>query len=134
MGIRIGEDNRTFFVANNFKSFVRLSGMTHDRTSPYYPQSNGKLERYHRTLKSDCVRPKYPLTLEEPREARSKIRAQQGAARYANRIRPENRAMLGSNPLQNHHRAESMPKASARGVEVERHPPGACHLPLAKMR
>ena len=33
MGIRIGEDNRTFFVANNFKSFVRLSGMTHVRAN-----------------------------------------------------------------------------------------------------
>ena len=35
---------------------------------------------------------------------------------------------------QNHHRAESMPKARARGVEVECHPPGTCHLPLATMR
>lgn len=30
-----------------------------------------------------------------------------------------------------HHWAESMPKASARGVEVESHPPSTCHLPLA---
>jgi transposase InsO family protein len=28
--------------------------MTHVRTSPYYPQSNGKLERWHKSLKSEC--------------------------------------------------------------------------------
>ncbi len=40
-----------------------LSGMSHVRTSPNYPQSNGKLERYHRTLKSEAWRPASPLTL-----------------------------------------------------------------------
>ena len=157
---RIISDNGPQFIANDFKSFVRLSGMTHVRTSPYYPQSNGKIERYHRTLKSDCIRTKCPLSLEEAkrvvkqfvgdyndrrlhsaigyitpsdmlagkqkaiheerdrkleeaREDRAKIRAQQAAARYAKSTRSEDRAMLGSNLS-----AESMPKASAMGVEV----------------
>jgi len=30
--------------------------MTHVRTSPYYPQSNGKIERWHKSLKSECIR------------------------------------------------------------------------------
>jgi len=30
--------------------------MTHVKTSPYYPQRNGKLERSHRTLRGDYKR------------------------------------------------------------------------------
>ena len=37
------------------------------RTSPYYPQSNGKIERWHGTLKAAAVRPKTPLCLEDAR-------------------------------------------------------------------
>lgn len=64
---RIISDNGPQFIARDFKQFIRLCGMTHVRTSPYYPQSNGKLERYHRTIKHDCVRQKTPLTLDEAR-------------------------------------------------------------------
>ena len=41
--------------------------MTHVRTSPYYPQSNGKIERWHQSLKRECIRPGTPLSLEEAR-------------------------------------------------------------------
>ena len=41
--------------------------MTHVKTSPYYPQSNGKLERYHKTLKTECIRPQTPLSLDDAR-------------------------------------------------------------------
>lgn len=62
---RIISDNGPQFVAKDFKQFIRISGMTHVRTSPYYPQSNGKLERYHRTIKGECIRPGVPLTLQD---------------------------------------------------------------------
>src|SRR5262249_55536948 len=39
--------------------------MTHVKTSPYYPPSNGKIERFHRTLKGDCIRTQTPLSLED---------------------------------------------------------------------
>jgi hypothetical protein len=64
---RIITDNGPQFVSKDFKQFIRICGMTHVRTSPYYPQSNGKLERYHRTIKSECIRPQTPLSLEDAR-------------------------------------------------------------------
>jgi putative transposase len=64
---RIISDNGPQFIARDFKEFIRIAGMTHVRTSLYYPQSNGKLERYHRTLKGDCLRPGTPLCLDDAR-------------------------------------------------------------------
>jgi transposase InsO family protein len=64
---RIISDNGPQFIARDFKEFIRLAGMTHVRTSPFYPQSNGKLERYHKTIKAECIRPKVALSLEEAR-------------------------------------------------------------------
>lgn len=62
---RVISDNGPQFIARDFKDFIRLSGLSHVRTSPYYPQSNGKLERYHRTIKSDCIRPGEFETVEQ---------------------------------------------------------------------
>jgi transposase InsO family protein len=64
---RLISDNGPQFIARDFKQFVRLSGMDHVRTSPYYPQSNGKIERWHGSLKAEAVRPKTPLSLEDAR-------------------------------------------------------------------
>jgi putative transposase len=64
---RIISDNGPQFIARDFKEFIRISGMTHVKTSPYYPQSNGKIERWHRSLKSECIRPGTPLSLEDAR-------------------------------------------------------------------
>lgn len=62
---RIISDNGPQFISKDFKEFIRISGMTHVKTSPYYPQSNGKLERYHRTIKSTCIRANTPLSLDD---------------------------------------------------------------------
>jgi transposase InsO family protein len=64
---RIISDNGPQFIAKDFKEFIRLCGMTHVRTSPYYPQSNGKLERWHGSLKRECIRPGTPLSIEDAR-------------------------------------------------------------------
>ena len=59
---RIITDNGPQFIAKDFKEFIRLAGLTHVKTSPYYPQSNGKIERWHQSLKADCLRPGCPLS------------------------------------------------------------------------
>lgn len=64
---RIISDNGPQFIAKDFKEFIRLSGMTHVRTSPFYPQSNGKLERFHKSIKEECIRPGTPLSLDDAR-------------------------------------------------------------------
>jgi putative transposase len=64
---RIISDNGPQFIARDFKEFIRWMGLTHVRTSPYYPQSNGKLERWHGSLKRECIRPTAPASLDEAR-------------------------------------------------------------------
>lgn len=65
---RIISDNGPQFVAKEFKEFIRLWQTSHVFTSPHYPQSNGKLERWHRTLKEQAIRPKTPLSLEDAQQ------------------------------------------------------------------
>ncbi len=65
---RIISDNGPQFIARDFKEFIRIAGMKHVRTSPYYPQSNGKIERWHKSLKTECIRPGVLLSLEDARE------------------------------------------------------------------
>jgi transposase InsO family protein len=62
---RIISDNGPQFIAKDFKEFIRISGMTHVRTAPYYPQSNGKLERWNKSIKSECIRPGVPLSIDD---------------------------------------------------------------------
>jgi transposase InsO family protein len=64
---RIISDNGPQFIARDFKEFIRITGMSHVRISPYYPQSNGKIERWHKTLKTDALRPATPSTVEQAR-------------------------------------------------------------------
>jgi transposase InsO family protein len=66
---RIISDNGPQFIARDFKAFIRLCGMTHVRTAPFYPQSNGKIERWHKTLKAECIRPRTPLSLDDAKRS-----------------------------------------------------------------
>jgi putative transposase len=78
---RIISDNGPQFIARDFKEFIRQAGMTHVRTSPYYPQSNGKLERYHRTVKGACLRAGSFADADEVRRALEKF------VEYYNQVR-----------------------------------------------
>ena len=100
---RIITDNGPQFIAKDFKEFIRIAGMTHVRTSPYYPQSNGKIERWHKTIKGDCIRVKVPLSLggcaphrhrlcrplqRRPLAQRHRLRHTQGSTRREGRADP----------------------------------------------
>jgi len=78
---RIISDNGPQFIAKDFKEFIRIPGMTHVRTSPFYPQSNGKIERWHKSLKGECIRPGTPLSLDDAR------RLVQGYVDHYNNVR-----------------------------------------------
>jgi len=62
---RIISDQGAQFKSREFKTFITQWQASHVMTSPYYPQSNGKLERFHKTLKEQAIRPKTPLTLDD---------------------------------------------------------------------
>mgnify|MGYP001023996674 FL=1 len=52
---RIISDNGTQFVSRDFKQFLSFANLTHVRTSVAYPQSNGKIERFNKTIKNECL-------------------------------------------------------------------------------
>lgn len=51
-------DNGKHFTGKEFQYFIALHGLTHLRTSPYYLQSNGIVERFQGTIKKKCIRKK----------------------------------------------------------------------------
>ena len=65
---RIISDHGSQFIAKDFKKFIRYTGLIHTFISVGYPQSNGKIERLFRTIKSDCIRKYSFLSLEDARK------------------------------------------------------------------
>ena len=41
------------YISHSFGECLRLVGIRHIPAPPFHPQTNGKLERYHRTIKLD---------------------------------------------------------------------------------
>ena len=65
---KIISDNGKQFTAKDFGNFIREIGLKHVRTAPYYPQSNGKLERFHRSLGEECLKKRSLLDIEDARK------------------------------------------------------------------
>lgn len=61
---RIISDSGSQFRGRYFIEFARILGMSHVRTSPHHPQSNGKIEQFNRMMNTECIRSKVPVSLE----------------------------------------------------------------------
>jgi transposase InsO family protein len=83
---RIISDDGPQLIARDFKEFIRLRGMTPARTSPYYRQSNGKIERWHRILKEACICAGTPLTPDGARRIVDKFVAHSNTVRLHSAI------------------------------------------------
>jgi transposase InsO family protein len=54
-------DNGAGYLSRQFGEYLRLVGVRHIIASPYHPQTNGKIERYHRSLKSEINQLPYDM-------------------------------------------------------------------------
>jgi transposase InsO family protein len=64
---KIISDNGGQFIAKDFKNFIIQVGLEHVKISPSYPQSNGKIERFHRSIQEECVNTTSLLNIEDAR-------------------------------------------------------------------
>jgi hypothetical protein len=62
---RLITDNGSQFLTAEFKATLKEFSMTNVKTSVNHPQSNGKLERFHGTIKSEAIRDMPKFTLEQ---------------------------------------------------------------------
>jgi len=65
---RIITDNGSQFVSRDFKRFLKEMQLKHVRTSPYHPQSNGKIEAFNKTAKRECIRVEPFFDLDDARK------------------------------------------------------------------
>ena len=49
---RLLSDNGSCFVSKALKDFLEMEGIAHTRGKPYHPMTQGKIERYHRSMKN----------------------------------------------------------------------------------
>ena len=61
-------DNGKQFTGREFRKFIAYHGLTHVRISPGYPQSNGKLERFHLSIKGEALNRKALVSVEQAKD------------------------------------------------------------------
>ena len=59
--IRLLSDNAPGYVSRAFRDYLSMVDIRHILAAPFHPQTNGKLERYHQTLKGDVNQLPYEL-------------------------------------------------------------------------
>jgi transposase len=64
-------DNGAGYISQQFNHYLHLVGIRHITASPFHPQTNGKIERYHRSIKGEINQRPYDM----PSELKEAIRA-----------------------------------------------------------
>ncbi len=93
-GIRVDRvltDNGSPYRSKAWRRVCRIAGLRHRRTQPYHPQTNGKAERWIKTLLQEC------LYLEAFHSDQERAEALARFLRWYNRQRPH-RALKGLTP------------------------------------
>jgi len=54
-------DNGAGYVSRSFRDYLHLVGIRHILAAPFHPQTNGKLERYHQSIKREVNQVPYEL-------------------------------------------------------------------------
>ena len=65
---RLISDNGPQFISKDFAEYLRSVELRHIRTSVAYPQANGKIERFHRSIHEECLQKKSLINLEDARK------------------------------------------------------------------
>ena len=86
---RLLSDNGSGYVSRAFRDYLHLVGIRHILAAPFHPQTNGKLERYHQTIKQDVNQ--VPL--------RGAVRPRGGNRRFCGLLQPQ---ALSHGPGQRH--------------------------------
>jgi putative transposase len=66
-------DNGSGYVSRAFRDYLNLVGIRHIRAAPYHPQTNGKLERYHQSIKNEVNQVPYEVPNEVPSDLEEAI-------------------------------------------------------------
>lgn len=65
---RLLTDNGPCYVSEDLRNYLMSKGIEHTRGNPYHPQTQGKIERYHRSMKNVILLDNYYIPEELERE------------------------------------------------------------------
>lgn len=64
---RVISDRGGPYIAREFKEYLRNAGLKQTLISARYPESNGKMERFYKTIKGECIRRSSFLSISDAR-------------------------------------------------------------------